>query len=90
MLKPFYSNNFQKELLLAQKRGLDISLLKETVKLLLTGEPLPAKYRNHKLKGSLSNYWECHITPDWILTYKINKKDGVITFARTGTHSDLF
>jgi mRNA interferase YafQ len=90
MLTPIFHNSFKKEYRLAKKRGLDISLLDDVINLLIAEIPLPAKHRNHKLQGSFSDYWECHITPDLLLTYKINKKEGCITFAHIGTHSDLF
>jgi mRNA interferase YafQ len=32
-------------------------------------KPLDPKYRNHKLKGNFVGYWECHVTPDWLLIY---------------------
>ena len=33
---------------------------------------------------------ECHITPDWLLIYEINKTELILYLTRTGTHSDLF
>ncbi|MDP4010858.1 MAG: type II toxin-antitoxin system YafQ family toxin [Candidatus Roizmanbacteria bacterium] len=62
--------------------------LKSVIVKLLTNKPLPAKFRNHKLVGSYVGRWECHIEPDWLLIYKIEKD--VIIFERTGSHSDLF
>jgi len=58
------------------------------MKLITLEEPLPAKNRNHKLKGDYIGYWGCHIEPDCLLVYK--KTETHITFARTGSHSDLF
>jgi len=49
---------------------------------------LDKKYRDHTLSGNFEGYRECHIRPDWLLIYYI--ENGVITFVRTGTHSDLF
>ncbi|MBN1684294.1 MAG: type II toxin-antitoxin system YafQ family toxin [Gammaproteobacteria bacterium] len=46
------------------------------------------KYLNHLLKGNYSDCYECHIEPDWLLIYLIQKT--TITFVRTGTHTDLF
>lgn len=51
---------------------------------------LPAKYRNHQLIGNYVGYMECHIRPDWLLIYKIEKNKLILTLSRTGTHSDLF
>ncbi|MFN7257137.1 MAG: type II toxin-antitoxin system mRNA interferase toxin, RelE/StbE family, partial [Microcystis sp.] len=32
----------------------------------------------------------CHIEPDWLLLYKIERDEESLTLVRTGTHSDLF
>lgn len=88
MLKPIYLRQFEKEVVKAKKRGKDIEKLKEIMKFLTLEEPLPPKNRNHKLKGDYVGYWECHIESDWLLVYK--KSETHITFARTGSHSDLF
>ena len=34
--------------------------------------------------------FECHITPDWLLVYKIKDNELVLLLFATGTHSDLF
>lgn len=88
MLIPVYLRSFKKELEKSKKRGLNISILKTVMTRLIEEEPLPTKHRNHKLQGNFSGYWECHITPDWLLIYK--KDETRIYFVRTGTHSDLF
>ena len=88
MLKPVYERSLEKDVKLAKKRGLDIGKLKAVMTDLINEKILAEKYRNHKLKGNFVGYWECHITPDWLLLYK--KDTEVIYFARTGTHSDLF
>lgn len=88
MLEPVYLRKFEGELEKAQKRGKDIEKIKAVMKLLVKEVPLPAKNRNHKLKGEYAGYWECHVEPDWLLVYK--KTDTEIIFTRTGTHSDLF
>ena len=89
-LKVRYSNKFKKGLRLASKRGLDISLLEDIVEKLKNGIPLEAKYKDHQLKGKMSKYRECHIQPDWLLIYLIEKDILVLTLINTGTHSDLF
>lgn len=88
MLNPVYEKRFKKEVEKAKKRGKDMGKLIIAINMLIEEKPLPAKYRNHKLKGEYSEYWECHVEPDWLLVYQIIKKD--IYFARTGSHSDLF
>lgn len=84
------SNQFKKDLRLAQKRGYDINRLKEVVLSLANGETLDTKYRDHFLSGNYSEFRECRIQPDWLLIYQIKDKKLILFLARTGSHSDLF
>jgi mRNA interferase YafQ len=88
MLKPIYLRQFERDLKLAQQRGKNIDKLKKIITLLVEGNVLPAQNRNHKLKGTFKDYFECHIEPDWLLIYK--KTTTEVILVRTGTHSDLF
>ena len=56
--------------------------------LLIAGRPLPAQYSNHPLSGSYAKFWDCHITNDCVLIYRIIDHD--LYLARIGTHSELF
>ena len=89
MLKPKLSSRFKKDYALIVKRNYDMSLLDEVVDTLLKEEPLPAKYKDHSLKGNYKNCRECHILPDWLLIYQVEKKQLLLHLMRTGTHSDL-
>lgn len=84
------SSRFKKDLKVVVKRGYDINLITNVIKLLSTGSPLPEKYKDHALTGNWINYRECHITPDWLLVYKVDEDILVLTLTRTGSHSDLF
>lgn len=84
------TGRFKKDLKLALKRGYNISLLQTVVDLLCSGIPLPEQNKDHDLTGKWVNYRECHITPDWLLIYKIEQDILTLTLTRTGTHSDLF
>lgn len=84
------TTRFQKDLKRVQKRGYDISLLTDILKLLAHDEPLPAKNRDHDLSGNFAGCRECHITPDWLLIYEKVDSDLILYLTRTGTHSDLF
>jgi len=88
--KPVESSLFKKTRKLAQKRGLDLSLLQEIIILLAKGEVLPLKYRDHQLKGRLSAFRECHVKGDWLLIYRIIEDRLVLSLHSTGTHADLF
>jgi len=65
-------------------------MLRDVVNLLAAGDSLPEKYKDHQLAGNWNGHRECHITPDWLLIYKIDSDILVLTLTRTGTHSDLF
>lgn len=88
MIKP--TSKFQKDLKKVQKRGYDLSLLSDIIKKLSNGEQLPEKNKDHDLKGDYIGCRECHITPDWLLVYKISDNNLILYLTRTGTHSDLF
>ena len=71
MLKVRYTAKFKKDLKLILKRGYDPKLFEEVLFLLREGKPLAEKYKDHPLRGIYTGHRECHITPDWLLIYKI-------------------
>ena len=73
-----------------RKRGYDLSLIGHVVDTLAAGDSLPPKYKDHSLSGEYHGCRECHITPDWLLIYKINNDKLILYLTRTGTHSDVF
>ena len=89
MLKPRYTAQFKKDYKTIIKRGYPAALLEETIRLLCAEAPLPAKNRDHALSGSFAGFRECHIQPDWLLIYCVEKEIVTLTLTRTGTHSDL-
>ncbi len=84
------SNQFKKDLKLAQKRGYDLEKLKRVIDALANGEALEEKYRDHALAGNYGGFRECHIQPDWLLIYQTDGERLLLFLTRTGTHSDLF
>ena len=90
MYRVKYSNRFEKNLKRCEKHGLDMQLIFEAIKLLAATGTLPAKYRPHKLVNQKVEIWECHIQPDWLMTWEQNDTELTLLFLQTGTHSDLF
>mgnify|MGYP002523254594 FL=1 len=84
------SNRFRKQFRLCVKRGLDMNLINEAMRLLAANGSLPAQYRPHKLSGKFQGVWECHIQPGWLMTWEQNDMELTLLFLQTGTHSDLF
>ena len=85
-----YESTFKKDFKRIVKRGYNIKLLEEVIEILANGQVLPKKYKDHHLIGIYSDCRECHITPDWLLVYKIDNNELILYLTRTGTHSDLF
>ena len=90
MLTISYSSKFKKDFKVIEKRGYDTSLLEKVLEILCEEQALPQKYRDHALTGNFSGHRECHISSDWLLIYKIENQELLLSLTRTGTHSDLF
>ncbi len=91
MLQPFYTRQFKKDLKKIEKSGRhDIDRIKTVIRLLIEEKPLGRTYRDHTLTGDFKDRRECHIEPDWLLVYKVDRKQKTIIFERTGSHSDIF
>ncbi len=88
MLEVHTTTKFEKDYLLMKKRGCNMKLLQNIVLTLQIPKKLPAKNKDHKLKGDYVDYKECHIQPDWLLIYQQTETELVLV--RTGSHSDLF
>ena len=84
------TKTFRKDTERCRKRGYNMELLKQAIRLLEAEGKLPSSYRPHKLSGNYEGCWECHIKGDWLLIW--NQDDVALTllFTGTGTHSDLF
>jgi len=90
MLELVTTSAFRKDLKIAKKRGYNLSLIELVIDELLKENTLVPKYKDHALIGNYTGFRECHISPDWLLIYSIDKSKLILTASRTGTHSDLF
>lgn len=91
MYNKFYTKKFQKSAKKivasgAIKRG----EIEKVIDILASGKSLEIKYRDHALQGEYLGYRECHIRPDVLLVYKIEKQILVLILANIGSHSELF
>jgi mRNA interferase YafQ len=71
------------------KRGYKLDALDVVIRILASNKPLSAKYRDHPLTGKWFGCRECHIADDWLLIYRIDQNQLILTASRTGTHSDF-
>lgn len=85
-----YTARMKHDAKLMKKRGKDMSKLVVVLDLLASGNPLPENYKDHQLSGSLKDFRECHIEPDWLLMYQIFEGELILSATATGTHVDLF
>ena len=85
-----YTHQFKKDMRKCAKRGLDIEEIKTAIKILSEIGALPAEYKPHLLKGDRKGQWECHIEPNWLMTWEQNDNELTLLFLQTGTHSDIF
>ena len=85
-----WTSQFKKDYKMAMKRNLPIEELDNVIRLLASEISLPEKYRDHELSGNYNGFRECHILSDWLLIYKLQNNNLILSLTRTGTHSDLF
>ena len=84
------SSRFKKDFRRCIKRGLNMKNITDAMDQLAATGTLPAQYRPHKLTGDMRGLWECHIQPDWLMTWQQNDQQLTLLFLQTGTHADLF
>ena len=83
-----YTGQFKRDIKNAEKRGKDMTKIKNVMQLLIDATPLPPALLDHPLRGKWQPSRELHIEPDWLLVYWIDDQE--VRFERTGSHSDLF
>ncbi len=81
-------HQLKKDIRRLEKRGKDFDKLKAVIRQLTAGEGLLPRTADHGLKGALRDCRECHVEPDWLLTYRIEGSE--LCLVRTGSHAGLF
>ena len=88
MLSLRYTTAFKQDYKRLQKRGYDMTKLRQVLEHLAGDEPHKGKNQDHPLKGIYAGARDCHVEPDWVLIYAIVEKE--LRLLRTGTHAGLF
>jgi mRNA interferase YafQ len=70
VLTPVWSGRFKRDVKRAERRGKDMARLKVVLSLLIEQKPIPARYRDHPLRGDWQGFRDIHIEPDWLLLYR--------------------
>lgn len=85
-----YSTRFKKDLKKYQHDDKVLLELELLLDCLIKEAPLDKKYHNRKLKGEFLDFYECHIFPDVLLIYQIEKNEIYVLLLRIGSHAKLF
>lgn len=88
MLDIVQTSSFKKDYKRLVKQGKDISMLKPVITTLQQQKALDPIYKDHPLEGNMKGFRECHIKGDWVLVYKTNDEQLILTLVRTGSHRD--
>ena len=87
---PKPTGGFKRDYRKVLKQGKNRVLIEDIIEKLANGEELPAKNKDHALRGKWKGYRECHIEPDWLLVYKVVKDKLILLLVHTDSHSELF
>ena len=90
MLKKIVSNQFKTDIKSYKNNDKVISELENVLIIISSGSILPLKYKNHELKWEFKWIFECHIFPDVLLFYEIDRQENIIRLIRIWSHSELF
>ena len=85
---PAFERDYRREKRGQRGRRLEAEL-RAVLTLLLDDQPLPARYRDHPLRGEWADHRDCHIRPDLILIYRKPDADR-LELVRLGSHSEIF
>ncbi len=88
MLKSKYQVKFKRDFKKFKYRTDIVDELDKVLSHLIHKKKLPKKYKERALSGNYTGYRECHIKPDVLLIYKIDKE--AVTLTRIGSHSEVF
>lgn len=84
------TSRFRKDVRRCARRGYDLSLLVDVLDRLAREETLEPHHHDHPLSGDYAGSRECHIRPDWLVIYRVDRTRMVLIEQRTGSHADLF
>jgi mRNA interferase YafQ len=75
---------------LVRSGNFKLTELEKVIDLLASDQKLSGTYKDHQLTGELKAFRECHIQPDVLLVYYIEKDELILVLVNIGSHSNLF
>lgn len=85
-----YSGRFKKDLKRYRHNRAVLNELEKILDILAAGGKLPLNNYNHQLRGEFKDCFECHVKPDALLIYRIEKSEITILLLRIGSHAEIF
>jgi mRNA interferase YafQ len=70
--------------------GFKKETFEEVVTKLSETKKLEKRFKDHALTGNLKDFRECHLAPDILLLYQIDKNILILTLVSIGNHAQLF
>ncbi len=84
------SHTSRKSLKKLEKSGaFDRTVFESAVEYLISNKPLPLKFKDHQLKGSLANVREFHIAYDVLVVYERDEELRQINILNIGSHNQV-
>lgn len=68
----------------------DLYVFYQVIEKLRNKEALEPKFADHPLDGNYAKCRDCHIKPDLVLIYYIDKEKNELLLMRLNSHSELF
>lgn len=87
MMKIEFAKSFKKSYKKISAENKEI--FKAVLKKLANNEILEPKYKDHYLVGKYKGFKECHLKPDLLLIYKVEKEKLTLYCVNIGSHSEL-
>lgn len=87
MLTVEFSKKFRKDMKHIQNQPELMVATHKVIESIRHRKKLPARHKDHKLRGNYQGFRECHIKPDLLLIYSID--ENTLKLARIGSHSEL-
>ncbi len=82
------STQFPRDVKRILRQGADLSRLEALIETLIAQKSIDERYRDRALIGNWKGCRECHLQPDWLLSYQVASDEWQLV--RTGSHAELF
>lgn len=88
----FRTSQFKRDVKALLRKHYSVDKLQTAIETLKSEDrdSLITKYRDHALSGNWHGFRGIHVEGDWLIIYRIERKELMLVLTRTGSHDDLF